>query len=135
MGFFGFLRGNNDAPKRALVNSWLETLEFPDPEPPPPPPEPQPTPIWTLNPPNPQPTMRRFDNVAFAQWQNPYENSFRMPAMVYPSYTAGMPFDPSQGYKRVLLPYQSSDEGEITDDGTPTQAGMIRHESLKLLTD
>src|SRR5215469_4888271 len=130
MGLFAVIRGNNDAHKRALVNSWLDTLEFPDPEPPPPPPlpEPQPTPIWT-------PAMRRFDKVAIAQWQDPYTTAFRMPAMVYPSYAAALPYDPSKGYKRVLQPCPSSDEDEGGYDETSAQAGMIRHESLKLLTD
>lgn len=137
MGLFAILRGNNDAHKRALVNSWLETLEFPDPEPPPPLPEPQPTPVWTLNPPNQLPAMRRFDNIAFSQWQDPYSTAFRIPTTVYPPYTAALPYDPSQGYKRVLVPYQqqSSDEDEDGDEGTSAQVGMIYHRSFKVLTN
>jgi len=137
MGLFAVLRGNNDAHKRAFVERWLDTLEFPDPEPPPPPPlpEPQPTPIWTLNPPTPLPAMRRFDKVAIATWQDPYATAFRMPAMDYPSYTAALPYDTSKGYRRVLQPCQSSDDDESGYDETSAHAGMIRHESLKLLTD
>jgi hypothetical protein len=135
MGLFAVLRGKSDAHKRAFVNSWLETLEFPDPEPPPPLPEPQPTPVWTLKPSTPPQAMRRFDKVAIAQWQDPYATAFRMPTMVYPPYTAGLPYDPSQGYKRVLVPYQSSDESEGGDEGTSAQAGMTSHESLKPLTE
>jgi hypothetical protein len=129
MGLIAILRGNNDAQKRAFVNNWLETLEFQVPEPPPPliSEEPQPTPVWTLRPPTPLPAMRRFDNIAFTQWQDPYATAFRIPAMVNPPYTAGLPYDPSRGYKRVLVPYQeqSSDEDEGEDDGTFAQAGMI----------
>lgn len=128
MGFFGFLRGNNDVHKRAFVNRWLETLEFPDPEPPPtPPPEPQPAPALTPKPPSPIIAMRRFENVAISPWQDPYANAFRMPTMVYPQYTEGLPYDPTQGYKRVLVPCQQSSSGEEDggDDGTSAQAGMI----------
>ena len=135
MGLFVLTRGNNDAHKRAFVNSWLETLEFPDPEPPPPLPEPEPTPVWTMNSPAPVPAMRRYDNVVVAQWQDPYATSFRMPTTVYAPYTAGLPYDPSQGYKRVLVPVQSSDEDEGGDEGTSAQAGMILHEHLTLLTE
>ena len=139
MGFFGLLRGNNDGPKRAFVNRWLETLEFPDPEPPPPPPplpEPQPTLVWTLNRPTPLPAMRRFDNIAISQWKDPYAAAARMPNTVYSPYAAGLPYNASQGYKRVLVPWQqSSDEEEDGDDEASAQAGMIYDESSKLLID
>ena len=136
MGILSLLRGNNDAPKRAFVNRWLDTLELPEPQPPPPLPLPeaQRMPVWTLNPPTPLPAMRRFDNIAISQWQDPYATPVRMPNLVYSPHAAGLPFNASQGYKRVLVPWQeSSDEEEDGDDETSARAGMIYHESSKLL--
>ena len=132
MGLLGILRGNSDAPKRALVNSWLESLEPPEPESPPPPPlEPPPAPVRALKPQSSPPAMRRFETVVVAQWQDPYTATSGMPP-----YMAGMPHEPTQ-YTRVLLPYQEedSDEEESGDDGAPGQAGMICHVSLILLQD
>lgn len=144
MGLFDLLRGENDHAKRALVNKWLDGLEPPDPEPLSPISsgsagsshshpilsELPPNPVRVYKPPTPPPTMRRFDNISVAQWQDPFASTLRTESVLYQPYTMGngLAYESGLDYRRILLPYQDLDSEEDEDenhDETSGQAGKI----------
>lgn len=139
MGILDLLRGDNDHAKRAFVHKWLDGLEPPDPEPLSPissestssahhpfAVEVPPTPVRMYKPPSPPPTTRRFDNISYTTWHDPYESSLRTQGMSFQPYQMGdgLTYESGIDYRRVLLPFQEPDsESEGEDAETSGQAG------------